>query len=68
VSGDTVRLPVAIAAGLHSGARQATVEEILRTVPGSVALHHDLPAATDSVVHRTVRAPTVCSAAATRPW
>lgn len=41
------QLPVAIVAGLHTDARRSAVEEILRTVPGSVALHHDLSAATD---------------------
>jgi G3E family GTPase len=50
-----VRLPVAIVAGLHAEARRAAVEEILHTVPGSVALHHDLTSAVDSAVHRTVR-------------
>jgi G3E family GTPase len=55
VSDDQARLPVAIVAGLHGDARQAAVEEILRTVPGSVALHHDLTSAADSAVHRTVR-------------
>ncbi|AEM83058.1 CobW family GTP-binding protein [Streptomyces violaceusniger] len=49
------RLPVAIVGGLHADARRAAVEEILRTVPGSVALHHDLSAATDRAVRRTVR-------------
>lgn len=51
----TVRLPVAIVAGLHADARRAAVEELLRTVPGSVALHHDLTSAVDNAVHRTVR-------------
>ncbi|MFJ2306954.1 CobW family GTP-binding protein [Streptomyces sp. NPDC087787] len=55
MSGDQARLPVAIVAGLHADARRAAVEEILRTVPGSVALHHDLTSAVDSAVHRTVR-------------
>ncbi|MBI0294723.1 GTP-binding protein [Streptomyces sp. PRKS01-29] len=49
------RLPVAIVGGLHADARRAAVEEILRTVPGSVALHHDLSSATDRSVCRTVR-------------
>ncbi|MFE7957044.1 GTP-binding protein [Streptomyces sp. NPDC057413] len=48
-------MPVAIVAGLHAEARRTAVEEILRTVRGSVALHHDLTAAVDSTVHRTVR-------------
>ncbi|MGW2033228.1 CobW family GTP-binding protein [Streptomyces sp. NPDC001811] len=52
---DEARLPVAIVAGLHADARQAAVAQILRTVPGSVALHHDLTCAVDSAVRRTVR-------------
>ncbi|WP_063734492.1 GTP-binding protein [Streptomyces sp. RTd22] len=52
---DEPRLAVAVVAGLHADARRAAVEEILRTVPGAVALHHDLSAATDRAVHRTVR-------------
>ncbi|MFF4828155.1 CobW family GTP-binding protein [Streptomyces sp. NPDC001312] len=55
MSRDQARLPVAIVAGLHADARRAAVEEILRTVPRSVALHHDLTSAADSAVHRTVR-------------
>ncbi|GAA2877933.1 CobW family GTP-binding protein [Streptomyces mexicanus] len=55
MSADQARLPVAVVAGLHAHARRAAVEEILRTVPGSVALHHDLTSAADSTVHRTVR-------------
>ncbi|MFH9657492.1 CobW family GTP-binding protein [Streptomyces sp. NPDC017248] len=55
MSGDNTRLPVAVVAGLHADARRTAVDEILRTVPGSVALHHDLTAAVDSAVHRTVR-------------
>jgi G3E family GTPase len=55
VNRDEVRLPVAIVAGLHADARRAAVEQILRTVPGSVALHHDLTSAVDSAVRRTVR-------------
>ncbi|MFD7994287.1 CobW family GTP-binding protein [Streptomyces mexicanus] len=55
MSADQARLPVAVVAGLHAHVRRAAVEEILRTVPGSVALHHDLTSAADSTVHRTVR-------------
>ncbi|MGY0071254.1 GTP-binding protein [Streptomyces sp. QTS137] len=55
MSGDRTRLPVAIVAGLHADARRAAVDEILRTVPGSVALHHDLTSAVVGAVHRTVR-------------
>ncbi|MFD0372463.1 CobW family GTP-binding protein [Streptomyces sp. NPDC127114] len=49
------QLPVAIVAGLHSEARKEVVERLLRTVPGSVALHHDLTDAPDGTVLRTVR-------------
>ncbi|AOR35750.1 cobalamin biosynthesis protein CobW [Streptomyces fodineus] len=52
---DEARLPVAIVGGLHADARRAAVADILRTVPGSVALHHDLTSAADRSVHRTVR-------------
>lgn len=52
---DGARLAVAVVAGLHADARRAAVDEVLRTVPGAVALHHDLSAATDRVVRRTVR-------------
>ncbi|MET7639662.1 GTP-binding protein [Streptomyces sp. NPDC005438] len=49
------RLPVALVAGLHREARRATVDQLLATVPGSVALHHDLAAAPDGHVRRTRR-------------
>ncbi|MEU6079978.1 GTP-binding protein [Streptomyces sp. NPDC047108] len=49
------RLPVALVAGLHADARRAAVEGLLRTVPGSVALHHDLSTASAGTVRRTVR-------------
>uniref|UniRef100_A0AAU2K3M9 GTP-binding protein n=1 Tax=Streptomyces sp. NBC_00049 TaxID=2903617 RepID=A0AAU2K3M9_9ACTN len=48
-------LPVVIVGGLHADARRATVEELLSTVPGSVALHHDLSTAAEGTVRRTVR-------------
>ncbi|MFF9731104.1 CobW family GTP-binding protein [Streptomyces albidoflavus] len=51
----TGALPVAIVAGLHADARRAAVEELLRTVEGSVALHHDLATAVTGTVRRTVR-------------
>ncbi|MGW8945506.1 CobW family GTP-binding protein [Streptomyces koyangensis] len=51
----TGALPVAIVAGLHADARRAAVEELLRTVEGSVALHHDLSTAVTGTVRRTVR-------------
>ncbi|UUU38591.1 CobW family GTP-binding protein [Streptomyces sp. NBC_00162] len=50
-----VRLPVVIVGGLHSDARRTTVERLLATVPGSVALHHDLSTAAGGTVRRTVR-------------
>ncbi|MGW7056163.1 CobW family GTP-binding protein [Streptomyces sp. NPDC054887] len=49
------RLPVAIVGGLHSDARKEVVEQLLRQVPGSVALHHDLSTAAEGTVRRTVR-------------
>ncbi|MER7396621.1 GTP-binding protein [Streptomyces sp. NPDC000151] len=52
---DRDRLSVVIVGGLHAEARGAAVEQLLRTVPGSVALHHDLATAADGVVQRTVR-------------
>ncbi|MET9803344.1 GTP-binding protein [Streptomyces sp. NPDC006368] len=49
-------LSVALVGGLHSDARAAAVERLLATVPGSVALHHDLTAAAErGTVVRTVR-------------
>ncbi|MDQ1009239.1 G3E family GTPase [Streptomyces sp. V4I23] len=48
-------LPVAIVAGLHAEARRETVERLLASVPGSVALHHDLSTAERGTVVRTVR-------------
>ncbi|MFJ3901636.1 CobW family GTP-binding protein [Streptomyces sp. NPDC090025] len=57
MTGDRPRnqLPVAIVAGLHSDARREVVERLLRAVPGSVALHHDLAGARHGTVLRTVR-------------
>ncbi|WP_329571620.1 CobW family GTP-binding protein [Streptomyces sp. NBC_01361] len=49
------RLPVVIVGGLHAEARRAAVEELLVTVPGSVALHHDLSTAVQGTVVRTLR-------------
>ncbi|MGW0907488.1 CobW family GTP-binding protein [Streptomyces sp. NPDC002853] len=49
------QLDVAIVAGLHSDARKEAVERLLATVPGSVALHHDLSSAVHGTVTRTVR-------------
>ncbi|MFE1259920.1 CobW family GTP-binding protein [Streptomyces albogriseolus] len=52
---DETGLPVVIVAGLHSEARREVVEHLLRLVPGSVALHHDLSTAADGTVLRQVR-------------
>ncbi|MFD5031740.1 CobW family GTP-binding protein [Streptomyces sp. NPDC058405] len=49
------RLAVAIVCGLHADARRAAVRQLLATVPGSVALHHDLSTAGRGTVVRTVR-------------
>ncbi|OII64105.1 cobalamin biosynthesis protein CobW [Streptomyces sp. CC53] len=52
----SVPLSVAVVGGLHTDARRAAVERLLATVPGSVALHHDLSAAAErGAVLRTVR-------------
>lgn len=49
------RLPVAIVAGLHARARKRVVEELLRSLPGSVALHHEPAGASGRTVLRTLR-------------
>lgn len=49
------RMAVAVVAGLHTDARAAAVDRLLATVPGSVALHHDLSTAAYGTVTRTVR-------------
>ncbi|MEV1007793.1 GTP-binding protein [Streptomyces sp. NPDC049881] len=49
-------LPVVLVGGLHADARRDAVRALLRQVPGSVALHHDLTgAAADGRVVRTAR-------------
>ncbi|CAM5665510.1 Putative metal chaperone YciC [Streptomyces avidinii] len=48
-------LPVVIVAGLHRDARREVVDRLLRTVRGSVAVHHDLTAAPAGTVLRLVR-------------
>ncbi|MFC8175884.1 CobW family GTP-binding protein [Streptomyces sp. NPDC057242] len=48
-------LPVVIVAGLHAEARKEVVDRLLRAVPGSVALHHDLASAPEGTVLRLVR-------------
>ncbi|MFI6080259.1 CobW family GTP-binding protein [Streptomyces sp. NPDC051217] len=52
---DEARLPVVIVGGLHSDARREVVDRLLRTVPGSVALHHNLSTAAEGTVLRQVR-------------
>lgn len=52
---EMTKLPVVIVGGLHSDARRAAVARLLETVPGSVALHHDLATAVQGTVVRTVR-------------
>ncbi|MEU7067292.1 GTP-binding protein [Streptomyces sp. NPDC046161] len=48
-------LPVVLVGGLHADARKEVVDRLLRTVPGSVALHHDLATAPAGTVQRLVR-------------
>ncbi|MFB7101986.1 CobW family GTP-binding protein [Streptomyces hydrogenans] len=48
------RLPVVIVAGLHAAARTEVVDRLLKAVPGSVALHHDLAGAPDGSVLRVI--------------
>lgn len=48
-------LPVVIIGGLHCDARKQVVDRLLHTVPGSVALHHDLATAATGTVRRLVR-------------
>jgi G3E family GTPase len=52
---DKHALPVVIVSGLHSDARHKVVEGLLREMPHSVALHHDLATAGKGTVYRTVR-------------
>ncbi|MGW6602196.1 CobW family GTP-binding protein [Streptomyces sp. NPDC055036] len=49
------RLPVVLVAGLHADARKEVVDRLLRAVPGSVALHHDLTGAGSGTVRRLIR-------------
>jgi glyoxylase-like metal-dependent hydrolase (beta-lactamase superfamily II) len=49
------RLPVVIVAGLHADARTQVVNRLLRAVPGSIALHHDLATASEGTVRRRLR-------------
>ncbi|MGW8885642.1 CobW family GTP-binding protein [Streptomyces sp. NPDC055749] len=52
---DRTRMPVVIVGGLHSDARKQVVDRLLRAVPGSVALHHDLATAAQGTVRRVMR-------------
>lgn len=53
---DPAALPVVLVAGMHADARREVVERLLAAVPRSVALHHDLGAASsEGTVVRTVR-------------
>lgn len=52
---DRNRLPVVIVGGLHADARKEVVDGLLRRVPGSVGLHHDMATAYDGTVRRSVR-------------
>ncbi|MGW2403333.1 CobW family GTP-binding protein [Streptomyces sp. NPDC001739] len=49
------RLNIVLVGGLHADARRTTVERLLHSVPGSLALHHDLAPAADGTVRRTLR-------------
>jgi G3E family GTPase len=48
-------LAVAVVCGLHTDARRTAVQKLLDTVPGSVALHHDMVTAGHGSVLRVVR-------------
>ncbi|MFD7834627.1 CobW family GTP-binding protein [Streptomyces sp. NPDC059761] len=47
-------MPVVIVGGLHADARKQVVDRLLHTVPGSVALHHDLSTAPAGTVLRLI--------------
>lgn len=48
-------MPVVVVGGMHADARRDTVDHLLREVPGSVVLHHDMSTAALGVVTRVVR-------------
>ncbi|MCX4632463.1 GTP-binding protein [Streptomyces sp. NBC_01443] len=48
-------LPVVLVGGLHCDARKEVVDRLLRAVPDSVSLHHDLSTAAQGTVRRVVR-------------
>lgn len=48
-------MAVVLVGGLHAEARRTTVDHLMRAVPGSVVLHHDLSTAPLGTVRRSVR-------------
>ncbi|WP_367574907.1 GTP-binding protein [Streptomyces griseoaurantiacus] len=48
-------MPVVIVGGMHADARRETVARLLREVPGSIALHHDLSTGPAGTVRRSIR-------------
>jgi G3E family GTPase len=48
---------IALVTGLHAQARTRAVDELLRAVPRSVAVHHDMKDIADGIVRRVVRGP-----------
>jgi G3E family GTPase len=48
-------MPVVIVGGMHADARRETVAQLLREMPGSVALHHDLSTGPAGTVRRSIR-------------
>ncbi|RII20190.1 putative metal chaperone YciC [Streptomyces sp. YIM 130001] len=49
------QLAVLVVGGLHAEARREVADGLLRTVPGSVLLHHDLSTAAEGTVRRVVK-------------
>ncbi|WP_326687277.1 GTP-binding protein [Streptomyces sp. NBC_01795] len=48
-------MAVVLVGGLHAEARRTTVDHLMRAIPGSVVLHHDLSTAPLGTVRRSVR-------------
>ncbi|MGM0358649.1 GTP-binding protein [Streptomyces griseoaurantiacus] len=48
-------MPVVIVGGMHADARRETVARLLREVPGSIALQHDLSTGPAGTVRRSIR-------------
>ena len=46
---------IALVTGLHATARRQAVDDLLATVPHSIAVHHDLEDISDGAVHRVIR-------------